>query len=144
MRDQQEAGQRPARAREPVPLSYGIVAFKAMDLDGEALAQVAAQQSGAGDDAMRELLRQRRAAAQAGARRHEPGAVHASSTGGARGEVEMNLSRRCVTARRRRSVERHRVRVDVSKLARESLPFDGRRLFTVIGLFIVAAPHPHQ
>ena len=50
-----------------VPLSYGItVAFKAMDLDGEALAQAqAAQQSGAGDDAMRELLRQRRAAAQA-------------------------------------------------------------------------------
>ena len=32
------------------------------------------------------------------------------------------------------------MRVDVSACARSPYPFDGRRLFTVIGLSIVAAP----
>jgi predicted O-methyltransferase YrrM len=50
-----------------VPLSYGItIAFKTMNLDGEALAQAKApQQAGNGDDALRELLARRRAEAQA-------------------------------------------------------------------------------
>jgi hypothetical protein len=48
-----------------VPLSYGItVAIKAIDLDGPALAAArAARATGAGDEQMRELMRQRRAAA---------------------------------------------------------------------------------
>lgn len=48
-----------------VPLSYGItVAIKTMNLDGPALAEArAARAVGAGDERMRELLLQRRAAA---------------------------------------------------------------------------------
>lgn len=48
-----------------VPLSYGItVAFKAINLDGPQLeAAREAQATGQGDDAMREVLAQRRAAA---------------------------------------------------------------------------------